>query len=174
MFFRKEADPLNGVFASAWAIQPSLPSSCEKVSGFRCGTIETKLPRHLRRFLDIGKNKRYNVKVGLMVLDGYTESLANLSIEAGASRAVFTITTEKLKSDGGIVGTNRKLSVRKGRGDTLGEPEENAEANPRYVGALNDLLKLLRLNDKEFKEVDKPLLCRTCPAQIDGLPRSVT
>ena len=174
MFGRKEAEPLNGVFAKAWVFEPSLRTSCENVSGFRCGVIRSKLPRNLRRFLKIGKNEEYDIKVGMMVLDGKTESLANLSVETGSARAVFTIRTERVNGEGEqILGTNRSLTVRKSNGDTFGEPEVNAESKPLYVKAVNDLLIMIQGQSHKFSEVDFPSLCRTCPAQIDGLPRTV-
>ena len=170
MFGRKEGDPLNGVWTKAWAFESTLPSSCLKSPDLKCGQIETKLPRKLRKFLGVRHNGPLLVRMSVMALDGEVESLASILVEAEGSSAGFFVRSRRTIGEDGELKIVKKLRVEREPGRGIGEIEPFADRHKIYVDALREVMGLW---GRKFKEVSVGSFCRTCATQIDRLPRSV-
>jgi len=171
VFRRREEEPLSGVFSRAWAFEPSLPSRCSENSEIHCGTVETTLPRGLRKFLELPTNEAFLIKMSVATSDNHDESYARISIGVDGTEAHFLVITQKINGERDTVkGMARKMRVERNFRDGTGEIEPRADKQKRYVGALKEVMALW---SKKFREVDQTLLCGACPSHVNRLPRPV-
>jgi len=171
VFRRKEEEPLLGVFSRAWAFEPSLPSDCSKNPKVRCGTIETGLPRGLRKFLELPPNGTFLVKMSVATGDGHNGSYARIFVGVDGADAHFLVTTQKINGEKDMVeGMTRHLRVERNFKDKTGEIQPFAERQRRYVDALRDVMTLW---NQKFTAVDQALLCGACSSKIHRLPGPV-
>lgn len=173
MFGGREKEPLLGIFSTVWAFETSLPSRCPENNEIHCGLLEAPLPRPLRKFLGVPKNKSFPSRLNVFTTHTEEESLARISIEVDRASAVFLVTTRKIAREGETERVFRRMRGERTFSDGTGEIEPHAEQDREYLNALREVIRLLAGRFKEFSEVNQLLVCRTCPAQVSRLPGTV-
>ncbi len=171
MIFGKErpAD-LRGVFSNAAAFWSGLPSKCSKNEYLNCGNIDLVLPEPLLRLFEIKTDvlKTRQLRISVYSLnDGYGRGMARIFAEVEGVKATFQIT-----SMGGGDGDVRRLNVQRefSDGRVNAVQVKSRKRDGFFLAALNELVGL---KTKDAYQTEKDLLCRSCPAKINGLPGSI-
>lgn len=173
-------ETLNGVWSRATRLWIAMPTNCEIEKGFSCGVVNTRLSRNLLNFLGIRgdpqemREVRISVlgdekweEVGVPAEDRSEETegrTAKIFIGVDGKKVVFTV-----KSTGdGDNGYTRDLSFERDLGHGMKLTEHISKKGPN----LEAFYEIAWLANLKAKKVDRWLLCRACPAQINGLPRT--
>lgn len=170
----KERDHhLNGIYSKAAVLWTALPRDCPDKVGVNCGTIEITLSRVLLNFFEIKSEPQRPRLLSIVVEDLGTDDeqrVSKLSVAIDNTRAVFTARSSDLGNDNGNLPVrSRQLMVEREFPDGTGD-REFIRGSGLFLAAFNEIVAI---NWKNIQPTDRDLLCRSCPAQIDRLPRPV-
>lgn len=164
---------LNGIYSKAAVLWTSLPTDCERQAGINCGIVNVRLSKTLLNFFRITENPEVTREVRISVhdqpVDGNgNDRVAKIFVLVEGKKVVFTAKSERA-SNSGAPELTRDLLVERDLGHGMVLSEHVSKRGP-MLDAFDQIVEFTSL---EKLPVEPWLLCRTCPAQIDGLPGPV-
>lgn len=167
IFGGKEVD-LRGVYSEAAVLWSRLPSRCSKNDYINCGQVDLVLSAPLLELFDIHANPKITRRLNVSVYaqnDGYNRGMARIFADVNGAKVVFQVT-----SAGSGDKDARRLSVyRELPGKAPDTIQVKGKRKDRFVLAAFE--ELVHLRKMAMGETDKDLLCGSCPAKVNGLPR---
>jgi len=170
---RERKAQFSGIYVDAALLRTALPTDCLEKNGTTCGTVSLKLSKNLLDFFEIEDEPEKERQIKLFVRAVNRDSLAVALVfaQTGEVRAIFSIKSlNQRNEDGSIREEERKLWVERQFSDGTGRVEDVQSANKLFL-AYKELVELWK--NSTIQKTDIYLLCGTCPAKIDGLPRTI-
>lgn len=164
---------LNGIYSKAAVLWTSLPTECERQTGVNCGIVNVRLSKTLLNFFRITENPEVTREVRISVYDQSVDGdgndrVAKIFVLVEGKKGVFTAKSERA-SNSGVSELTRELIVERDLGHGMILSEHVSKGGPT-LDAFDQIIELANL---EKLPVEPWLLCRTCPAQVNGLPGQV-
>lgn len=169
MAFHERHPELDGVYAKAAVLGNTLPTECEKEPDIHCGRVNAILSKNLLSFFRIREDRQAPKDISISVKevsneDGEgTEATVFVSVED--KRAIFHVTSIRINNNGNVDAI-RHLFLKTDLGQGMGL------SRPIRPGSLEfeAFIQITALAHSKKLPIEPWLLCRTCPAQINGLP----
>lgn len=167
IFGEREVD-LRGVYSEAAVLWSRLPSKCSKNEYINCGQVDMVLSAPLLELFGIQANPKVTRRLNISAYaqnDGHSRGVARIFADVDGARVIFQVT-----SAGSGDKDARRLSVyRELPGKAPDTIQVKGKRKDRFV--LVAFEELVHLRKMAMGETDKDLLCGSCTAKVNGLPR---
>lgn len=167
---REREHQFNGIYSNTLALWSFMPTECPQYSDIACGVIKTRLSKSLLRLFDIkseaSREREMRLSIHIDEEPGAEIDEAKIFVEVEGRIAIFTIQSA-VKGEEEDKKRLRCLKVERRLGD---RPEEVIQITKKdkFFKAFEEILNLgMR------RKAGGVSLCGGCPAEENGLPRSV-
>jgi len=164
---------LRGIYVEAALLGTALPTDCLEENGATCGTVKLKLSRNLLSFFDIedAPEKERQIRLSVLANNGNSLALAYIFAETEGVQVIFSVRSLNQKNkDGSVREEERKLRVERQFSDGTGKINDIKSAD-KILQAYKEIISIWKTTAIERTEA--PLLCGSCPAKVNGLPRTI-